>query len=382
MMRPQTQRLLSLDVFRGLVICFMIIVNTPGNPETTVPALLHAKWNGFTPTDLVFPSFLFVMGNALSFGMNKMKQQSTSAALGKILKRTFIIFLLGYLMYWIPFFKLDDDTGKMIAFPFSQTRVFGVLQRLALAYCATSLLVYFCKTRTVLIISAVILIIYWPVLYYGGTAPHPYSLQDNLILKIDRWLLGDAHLYHGESVHGDPFAFDPEGLLSTFPAIVNCVAGYYTGAFLQKKGKSYEGLLQMMLMGFFFIALSFIWNYVFPYNKKIWTSSFVLLTVGLDLCILATIVYVVDIKQFVKGMWFFEVMGKNPLVIYLLSELLTIPLNMIEVEPGLTIWNWLFLNIFSRASAYIGSFLQAFAYMMLCWSVAYFMNKKRIYIRV
>jgi predicted acyltransferase len=359
----------------------MIIVNTPGNDATSFPALRHAIWNGFTPTDLVFPSFVFVMGNALSFGMNRLRQQSTGAALGKIFKRTFIIFLLGYLMYWVPFFKIDDVTGKMISFPISETRVFGVLQRLALAYFATSLLVYFCKTRTVIIISALILIIYWPLMYYGGTAPNPYGLQDNLVLKIDKWLLGDAHLYHGESVNGVPFAFDPEGLLSTFPTIVNCVAGYLTGVFIQKKGKSYEGMLRIMLMGFLLIALSFFWNYVFPYNKKIWTSSFVLLTVGIDLCILATIVYVVDIKQFIKSAWFFEVIGKNPLTIYLLSELLTIPFDMIKVQPGVSLWSWLFNDIFSLASPYIGSFLQAIAYMMVCWSVAYFMDKKKIYIR-
>jgi predicted acyltransferase len=285
-------------------------------------------------------------------------------------------------MYWTPFFKIDDATGKMLSFPFSETRVFGVLQRLALAYCATALLVYFFKTRTVIIISALILIIYWPVLYYGGTAPDVYGLQTNAVLKLDKWLLGDAHLYHGESVHGVPFAFDPEGFLSTFPAIVNCVAGYFTGVFIQKQGNTYEGLLRIMLMGFFLIALSFFWNYVFPYNKKIWTSSFVLLTVGIDLCILTAIVYVTDIKQLVKGAWFFEVIGKNPLTVYLLSELLTIPLNMIKVQPGVSLWNWCFVNIFSLASPYIGSFLQAITYMLFCWSVAYFMDKKKIYIRV
>lgn len=137
-----SQRFLALDVFRGLTICFMIIVNTSGNYETTFPALLHANWHGFTPTDLVFPSFLFAVGNAMSFVMPKWADKSTGYVVGKILKRTALIFILGFLMYWFPFF-MYNDAGHLTLSPFSQTRIFGVLQRIALAYGAASLMLYF-----------------------------------------------------------------------------------------------------------------------------------------------------------------------------------------------------------------------------------------------
>ena len=141
-----SQRFLALDVFRGLTICFMIIVNTSGNYETTFPALLHANWHGFTPTDLVFPSFMFAVGNAMSFVMPKWEHRSSDYVVSKILKRTALIFLLGYLMYWFPFFRYDDD-GQLMFSPLSDTRIFGVLQRIALAYGMASLMLYFFKER-------------------------------------------------------------------------------------------------------------------------------------------------------------------------------------------------------------------------------------------
>src|SRR4051812_10416522 len=145
------QRFTALDVFRGMTICLMIIVNTPGSEETTFAPLKHASWHGFTPTDLVFPSFMFAVGNAMSFVMSKWSNMNSSQVLGKIFKRTLIIFLLGYLMYWFPFVT-RDDAGHIILSPISHTRIFGVLQRIALGYCAASLMVYFLKPRTVIVL--------------------------------------------------------------------------------------------------------------------------------------------------------------------------------------------------------------------------------------
>src|SRR5687767_1819964 len=205
------QRFTALDVFRGMTVCFMIIVNTPGNYDTTYPPLLHAKWHGFTPTDLVFPSFLFAVGNAMSFVMPKWETASTASVLAKIFKRTLLIFLLGYLMYWFPFVRLNEATGEYGFMPFEKTRVFGVLQRIALAYCFASLMIYFLKFRATAIITAAILLLYWPVLYFFGDAGDPLSIHGNAVLKLDLLLIGPDHLYHGGGV-----PFDPEGLLSTF----------------------------------------------------------------------------------------------------------------------------------------------------------------------
>lgn len=370
------QRFTALDVFRGLTICFMIIVNTPGNGATSFPALRHAVWNGFTPTDLVFPSFMFAVGNAMSFAMIKWQGKPTGYVLGKIFKRTFLIFLLGFLMYWFPFFHADA-TGHLVLNPLSNTRIFGVLQRIALAYCFASLMLYFLKTRTTVIITCIILFLYWIVMYYFGDAGDPYSIHNNAVLKLDTWLIGTNHLYMGEG-----FPFDPEGFLSTFPSIGNVVAGYVVGQYVRRKGNTYEGLTKLLLAGFILLAVAHFWNYVFPINKKLWTSSFVLHTVALDCMILSFIIYVVDFLGNQKRTYFFQVAGRNPLFIYLVSELLVTVLYMIQIEPHVSVYNWLFLHLFSYATPYLGSFIQAVCYMLVCWSVGYFLDKRKIYVRV
>jgi predicted acyltransferase len=375
-MSSSQPRFLALDVFRGMTVCFMIIVNTPGNYETTFAPLLHAQWHGFTPTDLVFPSFLFAVGNAMSFVMNKWQNMPSSKVLGKILKRTVIIFLLGYLMYWFPFFTFDEY-NHLILKPISETRIFGVLQRIALTYGITACLLYFLGEKRTLFISIFILLAYWIVLLVFGDADNPFGKHGNAVLKLDLWLIGSKHLYMGEG-----FPFDPEGLLSTFPAIVNVAGGYFAGKFLQQKGKTYEALAKLLLVGFLLLAIAHFWNYVFPINKKLWTSSFVLHTIALDCMLLAAVVYLIDFQKRTKWTYFFEVFGKNPLFIYLLSELLIVLLYMIEIQPGVSVYSWLFLNIFSYATPYVGSLLQAVFYMLICWSVGYWLDKKRIYIKV
>jgi predicted acyltransferase len=353
----------------------MIIVNTPGDYLTTFAPLLHAKWHGFTPTDLVFPSFLFAVGNAMSFVMKKWEQKSTSEVLGKIFKRTLLIFLLGYLMYWFPFVSVKD--GHWGLSPVSSTRILGVLQRIALCYGIASLLIYFLKPKVTVIISIGILLLYWAVCFWFGDPYDPLGLQGNAALRFDLWLMGESHLYHGEGI-----AFDPEGWLSTLPAIVNVVAGYVAGQYVQQKGKSYEGLTQLILAGFALLIIAYFWNYLFPINKKLWTSSFVLHTVGLDCMILGAVIYIVDMQKKTAWIAFFEVFGKNPLFIYLLSEILVILMFTIEVSPGISLYRWVSLHLFSYAGDYWSSLLFAVSFMLLCWGVGYWMDKKKIYIRV
>jgi predicted acyltransferase len=214
-------------------------------------------------------------------------------------------------------------------------------------------------------------------MWFFGDAADPLSLLGNAVLKLDLWLLGPDHLYHGEGV-----PFDPEGLLSTFPAIGNVVAGYYVGQFLQKKGVSYESLTRLMLAGFALLVLAHFWNYAFPINKKLWTSSFVLHTVGIDCLIIAAVVYIVDVQHKTSWTPFFQVFGKNPLFIYLLSEIIPTFWNVFRLPSGITVYKWLYENIFFYATPFIGAFIQAILYMLLCWSVGYWMDKRKIYVRV
>ena len=376
-MTPSSQRFLALDVLRGMTICFMIIVNTPGSGATSYFPLNHASWNGFTPTDLVFPTFMFVVGNAMSFVMKKWESLSDAQVLGKIFKRAFIIFLLGYLMYWFPF--VHWNANHQLDFnPISHTRIMGVLQRIALGYLFASLMIRYMKAANVYLFSVILLLVYWLILKWFGDTGDPYNMLTNAGTRIDMYLFGADHLYHGEGV-----PFDPEGLLSTLPSIANVTFGYAAGQWMLQKGKTYEGLAKLLLVGAIAVALALAWNPLFPINKKLWTGSFVLLTVGIDCILLAALAYVIDFLQRTKWTYFFQVFGKNPLFIYLLSELGATLLWFIPVgAQHQALHQWLYQNIFKHAGLYFGSFLFAVAFMLFCWMVGYFLDKKKIYVRV
>lgn len=361
-----------------MTVCFMIIVNTPGTEAFVYSPLRHAAWFGFTPTDLVFPSFLFAVGNALSFAMRKFETMEQGAVLGKIFKRTLIIFGLGFLMYWFPFFHQQPD-GHWVFNSFSHTRIFGVLERIGLCYGIAALLIYYTSPRTVYTVAWVLLLGYWTVLlWFPVPGVDPYSMTGNAGYRLDLLLLGENHMYHGEGV-----AFDPEGILSTLPAVVNVIAGYFTGVFVSRKGKTYEGLTQMLLWGTALIAVACAWNLVFPISKKLWTSPFVLLTVGLDLIILSFLIYFIEFKEKTRWTPFFLVFGKNPLFIYLLSELLIVVFFTIPAGHGENSAEWINRAVFQAAfPGPFGSLLFAVVYMLICWSVGKWLDAKKIYIRV
>jgi predicted acyltransferase len=366
----QNQRYLSLDVFRGMDVALMIVVNSLASSKTYSP-LTHAEWHGFTLTDLVFPTFLFVVGNAMSFSQKKYEALGEGAFFGKIIKRTLIIFLLGYLMYWFPFVE-PTDTGWAMK-PFSDTRVFGVLQRIALCYFLASVVIHYLKVQGALVFGVVALILYRVLLGAFGDL----SVEGNAGTLLDLWLLGPNHLYHGEGV-----AFDPEGLLSTLPATVNVIAGYVAGLYIQRNGQNYETIAKMLLTGVVLLLLAVWWDLLFPINKKLWTSSYVLLTVGIDLCVLSLLIFIIDIAGKRNWTYFFEVFGRNTLFIYLLSEVFVIAMYVIPVGDG-SLSGWIYHNLFqSWAGDLNGSPLFAVCVMLTCWVVGYFMDKRKIYVKV
>ena len=369
-------RSIALDVFRGMIICLMIIVNTPGNHETTYVQLQHAAWNGFTLADLVFPSFLFAVGNALYFAMQKWATLTQAQVLAKIFKRTLLLFLLGYLLYWFPFIQYGAD-GHIALKPFSQTRVLGVLQRIALCYCIASLLIYYLKPKGALITSVIILIGYQLILLWFGEPGHELSMIGNAVTRLDLWLLGPDHMNHGEVV-----PFEPEGLLSTLPAITNVIAGYFVGWYIQHAGKTGKMLTRLLLTGGGLAALGFCWSFSFPINKDLWSSSFVLYSVGLDCIMLGVFIYVIDFLHKTRWAGFFQVFGKNALFIYLLSEMVAIMMRAIRIRHGEHLYNWIYNHIFKFPGMYLGSLLFAIWFMLMCWLVGWFLDKRKIYIRV
>jgi predicted acyltransferase len=364
-----TQRYLALDVFRGMDVALMIVVNSLGSQNTYSP-LTHAAWDGFTLTDLVFPTFLFAVGNAMSFSLPRYEEKGEGAFLRKVLSRTAIIFLIGFLMYWFPFVRHGEMGWEMI--PFSDTRVFGVLQRIALCYGIAALVIHYLKVRGALVFALFALIAYRFMLALGDL-----SMLGNVGTKVDLWLLGPGHMYHGEGV-----AFEPEGLLSTLPSTVNVIAGYVAGLYIQKSGKSYETIAKMLMVGVVLILAGVWWDLLFPINKKLWTSSYVLLTVGIGLCALAILVFIIDLAGRKNWTYFFEVFGRNTLFIYLLSELIIILLFAIPVGDGSLFGYTYRMGFQSWAGDLNGSPLFAMTIMLTCWIVGWLLDKNKIYIRI
>jgi predicted acyltransferase len=371
-MSDLSNRFRALDVMRGLTLALMIVVNMQMGEGRSYAQLLHARWSGLTLTDLVFPTFMFVVGTMLTFTLGKYERLGEAAVLRKIVTRTALIFLCGYLLYWYPFFSIDA-AGHIFLKPVADTRILGVLQRIALGYGAAALIVHYGGRGGAIIFAVIALFGYWYVMHAFGD----YSLAGNAEIKLDKFILGEPHMYHGEGV-----AFDPEGVLSTLPAIVNVLAGYLAGRFVRERGASGGTIWRLVLVGAVLIALSLWWNSVFPINKKLWTSSYVLCTVGIDLCVLAAMIFMVPQAEERRWTYFFEVLGRNTLVIYLLAELGQATLQLTHVGAQ-SAFEWLYATCFAPwAGARLGALLYAVAFMLCCWAVAWAMDRKRIYIRL
>jgi predicted acyltransferase len=371
-----TQRFLSLDVFRGLTVAGMILVNNPGSWAYVYTPLEHAHWHGCTPTDLVFPFFLFAVGNAMSFAMKKYEGQGHSAVIRKILKRTLLIFLIGLLLNWFPFFKWNEE-GQLVFKSLSQLRILGVLPRIALCYGLAGLIIHFLGERRAFVIAGCLLLVYWWLVLAFGQGD-PYSLEGYAGLRLDKWLLGAPHLYKGEGV-----PFDPEGILSTLPATCNVIFGYLAGSYIQQKGKDYPMLCGLLITGCLLLFAALCWNMVFPINKKIWTSSYVLYTVGIALLLLSVLIYAIEFRGWKQPASFFEVFGKNPLFIYVMSGVLVKLYLLVRTGPHQNLYGWLYENVFRPIGGnYPGSLLFALFHVCLFWLLGWWMDRKKIYIRV
>lgn len=380
------QRFYSLDVFRGATVALMILVNNPGSWSHIYAPLDHASWHGCTPTDLVFPFFLFAVGNAMAFVMPRLEEKNIFWQ--KVIKRTLLIFLIGMFLNWFPFIKYNE-AGHLVGKPFENLRIFGVLQRIALSYFFASVIVHFFKVRGAFVFGAFLLLFYW-FLCVAANPSDPFSLRGWFGTRVDLYLLGDSHLYHGEGV-----AFDPEGLMNTFGSIVQVILGYLVGNYIITKGKTAEMLNSLFVAGAVLIFAGFAWDMVFPINKKIWTSSYTIYTTGLALIILSVMIYLIEFKN-AKGVWsrFFDVFGKNALFIFALSGILPRLMGLIRISNGLTPegkpkyltpFGWFYEHLCKPilpSDPRIGSLIYALCFIAMMWFFAWWMDKKKIYIKV
>ena len=381
-------RSVSLDFFRGFTVVLMIVVNNPGSWDFIYSPLDHSIWNGCTPTDLVFPFFLFATGNSLSFVMNK--YEVNKLLIIKILKRFVLIFLIGLFLNWFPFLMYKD--GLLVVKPWqwlnkngveNGVRILGVLQRIAICYLIASFLIIYINKKYLWFISFSILAFYWLICFQFGLLGTPYSLQGYFGTAIDKYIIGYAHLYKGEGI-----PFDPEGLMSTLSAVVEVLFGYLIGYIIIKKEKNTQLLANLLLVGCGFLLLGYTLDYFVPINKKIWSSSYTIYTSGLAIILLSFLIWIIDINKIQLVITsFFISFGKNPLFIFVLSGLIPRLLNLIHIKSGDNSINpleWLFENIFQNINKdpRLGSFLFSL-FMVLCyWSVAFLLDKKKIYIKV
>ncbi len=369
----QNKRLLALDVFRGMTIAFMILVNTPGSWSHVYAPLLHAKWDGATPTDLVFPFFLFIVGVSMFFSFLRLNQVIDVNLTTKILKRVFLIFIIGLALNYFPFYNRTLEN----------LRIMGVLQRIALAYGLGAFICITVPSKNLWRAGILILVAYWlGLLFLGGE--NPFSLEENFSRVVDLSVLGEHHIYKGFGI-----PFDPEGLLGTISASVTVIFGYLIGKLIQDSQDKNMLVKNLMVVGALTIFVGLFWSQYFPINKPLWSSSYVVYAGGIACMVIAMLIEVIDIRGYKNWTQPFVVFGMNPLVIFVLSGVLVkIMLYMVTWTDGEKInnlYSWLSHDILATIlpnQLKFASFLFALLIVTICWLFGWGLYKKKIFIKV
>lgn len=374
-------RLISLDVFRGLTIAMMIIANMAGVVPDVYPFLSHAPWNGCTPTDLVFPFFLFIVGVAMSFSLSKYSLESklNSFVYFNLCRRAVILFTLGLLLngFW------NQGVGS---FDLQSLRLMGVLQRIGLAYLFASLIVLKLPEKTQWALAGILLIFYWLTMMYIPVPDYGAGMltrEGNFGAFIDRLIIAKPHLYAGD---GFNFRGDPEGLFSTIPAVVNVLFGYFAGQWMRKSTINSHTSMDLVLWGLCSLVVGMIWDGLFPINKKLWTSSYVLFSTGWGLVFLAACYDLIEVRKIKRWSKGFEIIGLNAIALFVASVFLikvTVKLKIGEGDNAISVYNWIYRNLFvSWVGNTNGSFLFALATLSLWYGLAFFMYRQRWFIKV
>ncbi|MCG8545978.1 MAG: DUF5009 domain-containing protein [Alphaproteobacteria bacterium] len=372
-------RLASLDAFRGLAIGGMILVNNPGSWSHVYPPLLHADWHGFTPTDQIFPAFLFAVGAAIPFTMARYRESGDAhrrALHRRVLRRVVLLFALGLILnvatpvlQWALHGKAIDPDGL---------RVMGVLQRISLAYLLTMLVVMLLPLR--LQVAAVILVLigYWAALALvpvPGFGTGDLTAEGSLPAYVDRLILSPGHLYQGR--------FEPEGFLSTLPAFASVMFGYGAGVWIKESPVSRKVAGNLIVVGLAYTALGYLWGTTFPINKQLWTSSYTVFTGGISLVLFGILYEILEVRRWRWIGWPFQVMGMNAIFLFFASGFVARVLYTVRADDGLSLYQWIYERLFVPWAGNLnGSLAFAVATVLVWWVILYGMYRRRWFIRL
>ncbi|MCF8267952.1 MAG: DUF5009 domain-containing protein [Ignavibacteriales bacterium] len=373
MTEQKAERLRSLDVFRGITIAGMILVNNPGTWSAIYPPLKHAEWHGCTPTDLIFPFFLYIVGVAITFSLTKRKEQGTdqNKLILHILRRSAVLFGLGLILAGFPYFNL------------SEIRIPGVLQRIGVVYFIASVMFLKLSTRNLVIFGSGFLILYWILMSFipvPGVGYPNLGKETNMAAWIDNMIL-HGHMWKATRV------WDPEGILSTVPAISTAILGILSGIWLRRKIDVFEKLTVFFVAGNLLMLGGYIWDGFFPMNKSIWTSSYVLYTGGLAIIFLGICYYLLDIKKINFWAKPFEVYGLNAITVFFLSGIVGRIMYLITMTSAdgqeITLKDYLFSNLYlSWLDPINASLAWALSYIFIWLGLMWILYARKIFIKV
>jgi len=356
----KSQRLLSLDILRGITVAGMILVNN-GWGES-FETLQHSKWNGMTPCDLVFPFFLFIMGISCYLSLVKSEFKPTAPVIRRIIKRTILLFAIGLFINWFD----HAIEGDLLCF--GHLRIWAVMQRIALCYGIVSLFALFCNHKYTIPVILGLLVVYTVILIWGNGYAEDANI--NILAQADLNLFGYDHIYHKSPV-------DPEGLMGTIPSIAHVLLGFYCGMLIRQKETIEQKVIALFVVGTILVIGGYLLSFGLPLNKRIWSPSYVMVTCGLAALLQGFLMYVIDIKGHRDWCTFFQVFGVNPLFLYASSEFLAIIFGHIGLSA--VVFNGIHSVI---AAPKWASLCYALYFVLLNFLLGYVLYRKKIYIKL
>lgn len=374
----KSKRILSIDILRGLTIAGMIMVNNPGGPESdSFAPLCHAEWIGLTPTDLVFPTFVFIMGITTFLSLRKFNFAWSKACACKIAKRAFLLWGIGLaislLLTWVHGL-IDPSRWQGFSYAFSHLRLLGVLPRLGICYGLAAVIAISVKHKFIPWIIAFLFVGYYIVLELGNGYAHDAT---NILAVVDNAVMGASHTYQWDTP-------DPEGLLSTLPALGHVLIGFCVGKVIMNLNDLNDKIERLFVIGALLMLAGALLAYLCPISKKLWTPTFAMVTCGIASTLLALMIWFID-KRHHSGRIteFFHVFGINPLALYVLSDLILIPYSIIPFFGGKTLQKVCFGDVFSAfLPVQWASLCWALICVLTCWLAGLWLYKKHIYIKL